>query len=179
MIRAVNQPDVVVVGAGPAGLSAAIRLARAGCAVTVCERFLFPRRKVCGGCLSGDAVELLRALLGAKALALGAPVSRITFRIGRRTVAAGAGERCRIVPRDILDATLAEAAEEAGATFRFGVAAELAEDGAGRFGVRFAGESSWPTWVLWAAGLNGPVGQDGRTSIDARHSRYRRRPGAV
>ena len=40
--------DVVVVGAGPAGSSAAYWLASAGLDVAVLEKAAFPREKVCG-----------------------------------------------------------------------------------------------------------------------------------
>lgn len=162
LIHSVNQPDVVVVGAGPAGSSAAIRLAQAGCAVTICESAIFPRRKVCGGCLSGDAVELLSDLIGDMASKLGTTVTRITFGIGSRSFTASGAERCRIVPRDRLDATLADRAEAAGATLRFGVRAELKKRSDGRFGIQAAGDGLRPRWVVWAAGLNGLVMQDDR-----------------
>jgi geranylgeranyl reductase family protein len=44
--------DVVIVGAGPAGATAAIRLARAGVRVQIVERFALPRQKPCGGGIS-------------------------------------------------------------------------------------------------------------------------------
>lgn len=44
--------DVVVAGAGPAGATAARRLARAGMRVLVVERFSLPRQKPCGGGIS-------------------------------------------------------------------------------------------------------------------------------
>ncbi len=153
MIRPLNQPDVVVVGAGPAGCSAAIRLAQAGYTVTVCEGAIFPRRKVCGGCLSGDAVALLVDLLGDKVDGLGKRVNRITFGIGRRAFSTFGDEHCRIIRRDILDATLAEAAEAAGARFEFGQRAELVEEGRGNFSIRKTTRHLRPRWIIWAAGL--------------------------
>jgi len=50
--------DVVVLGAGPAGTSAAIRLAQMGLDVGVVERRRFPRRHV-GICLSDETVALI------------------------------------------------------------------------------------------------------------------------
>ena len=161
LIRSASQPDVVVVGAGPAGSAAAIRLARAGCAVTVCEGAVFPRRKVCGGCLSGDAVELLGDLLGDEATKLGTTVTRITFGIGRRSFSTCGGGRCRIVPRDLLDATLAGTAEAAGAKLQFGVRAEPVKASLGRFAIRAGEQCLRPRWIVWAAGLTALVKQDG------------------
>src|SRR5204862_8049170 len=54
--------DVVVVGAGPAGSSASIVLARGGRRVLLLEKARFPRPKVCGEFLSPDAVSSLRTL---------------------------------------------------------------------------------------------------------------------
>lgn len=153
MIGAAIQPDVVVVGAGPAGSSAAIHLARAGYTVTVCEGANFPRRKVCGGCLSGDAVELLVDLLGDQVAGLGTAVTRITFRIGRRAFCTFGDAHCRIVRRDIMDAALAEAAEAAGAKFKFGERAELIGETRERFSIRTAAQHLRPRWIVWAAGL--------------------------
>jgi geranylgeranyl reductase family protein len=44
--------DVIVAGAGPAGATAALRLARAGVRVLVVERYALPRQKPCGGGIS-------------------------------------------------------------------------------------------------------------------------------
>lgn len=44
--------DVIVAGAGPAGATAALRLARAGLQVLIVERFPLPRQKPCGGGIS-------------------------------------------------------------------------------------------------------------------------------
>src|ERR1035437_4455588 len=54
--------DAVIVGAGPAGSSAAIRLARAGWSVALIEKQRFPRRKVCGECIAASNLPLLEAL---------------------------------------------------------------------------------------------------------------------
>jgi flavin-dependent dehydrogenase len=54
--------DAVIVGAGPAGSSAAILLARAGWSVALVEKQRFPRRKVCGECIAASNLSLLDAL---------------------------------------------------------------------------------------------------------------------
>lgn len=52
--------DALVVGAGPAGASAALHLARRGMRVTLVDRAAFPRAKPCGDALMPGAVEWLR-----------------------------------------------------------------------------------------------------------------------
>ena len=54
--------DVVIIGGGPAGSSAAIMLARAGWSVALVEKQNYPRRKVCGECIAASNLPLLQAL---------------------------------------------------------------------------------------------------------------------
>src|ERR1700749_3860203 len=51
--------DVIVVGAGPGGSSAAYWLANAGLDVLLLEKSTFPREKVCGDGLTPRAVKQL------------------------------------------------------------------------------------------------------------------------
>jgi geranylgeranyl reductase family protein len=54
-----DSADVLVVGAGPAGSSTALRLAQAGLDVLLLEKSVFPREKVCGDGLTPRAVKQL------------------------------------------------------------------------------------------------------------------------
>ncbi len=54
--------DAIVIGAGPAGATTAIRLAEAGWSVALVEKRDFPRRKVCGECIAATNLPLLDAL---------------------------------------------------------------------------------------------------------------------
>ena len=54
--------DALILGAGPAGATAALLLARAGWRVAIVEKSRFPRRKVCGEFLSVTSLPLLHAL---------------------------------------------------------------------------------------------------------------------
>jgi flavin-dependent dehydrogenase len=53
---------IVIVGAGPAGAGAAIRLARNGFRVTLAEREKFPRQKLCGEFISPECLAHFREL---------------------------------------------------------------------------------------------------------------------
>jgi len=54
--------DVIVVGAGPAGITAALFAAKQNRSVLLLERTAFPREKICGDGLSTRAVKTLEAL---------------------------------------------------------------------------------------------------------------------
>ncbi len=129
---------MIVAGAGPAGSIAALGLARRGARVLLVERARLPRDKVCGCCLGGAGVDLLRGEgLGAELDALRpSPLRLLDLRVGRAraTVPLRPG---MVVSRSILDAMLARAAVRAGATLVDGVSARLSgvQDSGGR-GVR-------------------------------------------
>ncbi len=116
--------DVAIVGAGPAGASAAILLARAGWSVALIERQTFPRRKVCGECVAASNLPLLDALgIGTAFDRLaGAELRRVALMHGGDTVTAalpqgeGARRWGRALGREHLDTLLADAAAGAGAT---------------------------------------------------------------
>jgi flavin-dependent dehydrogenase len=56
--------DLVVIGGGPAGTSAAITATHLGAQVLLLERGKFPRQKVCGEFTSAESLGLLHSLLG-------------------------------------------------------------------------------------------------------------------
>jgi len=61
-IMANIQYDVAIVGAGPAGATAAILLAKKGRSVVLVDRAKFPREATCAGWLSARSASLLEAL---------------------------------------------------------------------------------------------------------------------
>ncbi len=76
--------DVLIIGAGVAGSSAAILLAQAGWSVGLIEKRRFPRRKVCGECISASNLSLIDALgIGESFGRLaGAPLRRVALFAG-------------------------------------------------------------------------------------------------
>jgi flavin-dependent dehydrogenase len=76
--------DVAVIGGGPAGSALAALLARSGRRVALIERDCFPRDKLCGEFLSGEAVSLLEAVgCRERVLALRpASIRRVRFTTG-------------------------------------------------------------------------------------------------
>ncbi len=110
--------DAVVIGAGPGGALAARQLALAGLRTLLVERHKFPRHKVCGGCLNGRALEVLRAVGLDCALSALCPVALNRFVLqanGRRVeldLPTGAA-----IQRSRFDAMLVQAAIDARAEF--------------------------------------------------------------
>jgi len=82
--------DAIIIGAGPAGSTAAVLLARAGWSVALVEKQRFPRRKVCGECLAASNLPLLDALgIGAEFNASAGPELRqVALMQGQRTLIA-------------------------------------------------------------------------------------------
>lgn len=113
--------DVLVVGAGPAGASAARTLAQAGAGVLLVERFALPRNKSCSGMLIEAAIRSIEDVFGG-------PVPTAVRCIpdecrglvmydqsGRRQES---GQKALNVWRDRLDAWMAARAVDAGASLR-------------------------------------------------------------
>lgn len=153
--------DAIVVGAGPAGATAARVAAAAGREVLLLERATIPRYKTCGGGLIGAS---LAALPSGLALNVLDTAGRFTFSYDGRAerTLASRFPTCAMVFRSELDAALTEAAAAAGATVRDGTAlAAVVSDERGVVTVRtHRGEA------LRARAL---VGADGSASRTARH----------
>jgi flavin-dependent dehydrogenase len=117
----------LIVGGGPAGSAAAIRLARAGHRPELIERSAEPHDPVCGGFLGWDALAAL-GRLGIDAAALGArPVTRMRLVSAAGMIEADLPRPAAGLSRRRLDAALLAGAEEAGAIVSRGRAARAAD----------------------------------------------------
>lgn len=54
--------DVIILGAGPAGCTAALKLGDTGLKIAIADKSAFPREKICGDAISGNAVNILKNL---------------------------------------------------------------------------------------------------------------------
>lgn len=120
--------DAVVIGAGPAGSIAARELARRGRRTLLVDKAAFPRSKVCGGCLNGNAIATLASI----------GLGHLPSEIGGQSISqfelAARGRRATIslphgiaVSRAVFDAALVDQAIREGVVFRSEVKARLCE----------------------------------------------------
>jgi geranylgeranyl reductase family protein len=147
---------VIVIGAGPAGSTAAYRLARAGANILLLDRARFPRDKPCGGGVTGRAARLIPFSIE-QVVEQVVTHADLRLRYGR-THARGSGRPLVYMTQRLrLDHYLVERAADAGADFRDGVrvkAVESGEDGVvvTADGARFAAKT-----LIGADGVNGVV----------------------
>lgn len=118
--------DVVVVGAGPAGASAAHAAAVAGRRVLLLEKAELPRYKTCGGGIIGPSRD---ALPPGFVLPFKDRISAVTFSMNGRLTRTrrSRGMLFGMVNRAEFDAALVAEAEKAGATVRTGTAVSRVE----------------------------------------------------
>jgi geranylgeranyl reductase family protein len=118
--------DVVVVGAGPAGASAAYAAAVAGRRVLLLEKATLPRYKTCGGGIIGPSRD---ALPPGFELPLSDRVHAVTFSLDGRFARTRRSRRMLfgLVNRPEFDHALVESAIQAGARVRTGVTVSRVE----------------------------------------------------
>jgi len=151
-----NTVDALVIGAGVAGASAALRLARTGARVILVDRAKLPRDKVCGCCLNATAVSALHELGLTDALhrAGAIPTTRITLCSGGRSATLPTHGGLAI-SRSTLDALLSDAAVRAGCELLGSTSARIA---------RLPTDPDEPTRVR----LSGAGADDSGQTIEAR-----------
>jgi geranylgeranyl reductase family protein len=153
--------DVAIIGAGPAGLSAAVAAASAGARTIVLERAEHPRYKTCGGGLLGIS-------LGIAAAEINVPVrdrvSAITFtdRGSRGFTRRSADDPVlTMVRRDDFDHAWYKAALTAGATVRQNSQVRAVDQDTDSATVTLADGSTVTAGVV--------IGADGSAGITSRH----------
>jgi menaquinone-9 beta-reductase len=119
----VEEPyDIAIVGAGPAGATAAYAATRRGLRVALIDRQRFPRDKPCGDGIGPGAVAIARQLGLGEIFATDVPVSAVTVtgpdgtRLDTGTAEMGSAVHGYIVPRRDFDKRILDCALKQGAT---------------------------------------------------------------
>ena len=113
--------DLIIIGGGPGGASAAISAARAGARVLLLERGRFPRHKVCGEFVSAESLGVLTDLLDhqhADLLRDAVRIPRARVFLDGRVLQAAVDPPAASIARLDLDAALWNSAENAGVDAR-------------------------------------------------------------
>ena len=186
-----RQADVIVVGAGPAGASAAYHLAEAGVDVLLLEKQTFPRDKICGDGLTPRAVRQL--------IAMGIDLDAPGWQRNQGLRIVGAGHRLELPWPELatfphygmvrtrmdLDEILARHAEKAGARLMEGtsVTGPVVDERTGRVtgvtarpvdgrGRRIGDEETYSAPVVIAATASPPGSPSPSASSAARTARW-------
>jgi geranylgeranyl reductase family protein len=153
-------PDVLVVGAGPAGSTAARALARGGARVRLLERSRFPRNKPCGGGITTRALIRFPYLEAALERITSHLISRLYLEgpSGHGVVLTSPGPAVVTIRRMEFDDLLARLAVEAGASLvEDACASQAAADEDGARVVTRDGREFAANYLVVADGVNGVV----------------------
>ena len=150
--------DALVVGAGPAGSTAARELAAAGARVLVVDRATFPRYKACGGGIPLRTERLLPFPIDS-VVEDSVHLLDVSLRGRHRFVKDSGQPFAHMVMRDRFDHLLLSHAERAGAAFRPGTTVRAFSSGEG---VRIEAEGGFVAeadFAICADGAHSPVGR--------------------
>lgn len=151
--------DIIIIGAGPAGCAAGRTLARGGWNVGMFDKAHFPREKTCGDALIPDAhlaLDKLELRERVEQLSYPTKALRLISFDGSEVSVRG---RTAVTPRLKLDVLLLEASQEAGAKFLPGYDFQSVKDEDGtnccvEFTIDGGKIEVRAPWVLLATGAN-------------------------
>lgn len=149
--------DVIVVGAGPAGSTAARELSAAGARVLVVDRAEFPRYKACGGGIPLRTEKLLPFPIDS-VVEDSVSLLQVSHDGGSRFVRDSGKPFAHMVMRERFDALLLDQARMSGAEFRPGTAVREVTNN-GRLSVRADGFEAAADYLVCADGAHSPVGK--------------------
>ncbi len=163
--------DVIVVGAGPAGSTAAQLLTKNGMHVLLLDRAAFPRPKICGDGLTPGATKLLNELGVLKNLPVDGrfPIHAIRFvtpKLRQLDVPFTSKHKASdflVIPRKTLDYTLWKKAVDSGAKFKVATVVDVLRKNGKVVGCRAKTDGQEKT--IYSRLL---IGADGASSLVAR-----------
>ncbi|MBE2221683.1 MAG: NAD(P)/FAD-dependent oxidoreductase [Anaerolineae bacterium] len=174
-----KERDVIIVGAGPAGATAAAILAQQGHDILLLDRQSFPRDKICGDGIPNGVISIMNGLgMTEKVQAAEArgdfnPLSQVRLvspkghTVDAPLIDRNDGTKSYVAPRKVLDALIQEQAVESGADFRQAQAQEPIVENGKVVGVRAKVGSNGSTQTVdFRSKL--VIGADGVTSVVAR-----------
>lgn len=151
--------DVLVIGAGPTGASAAYRLAAAGYRIGVVDKADFPRPKPCGGGLTIKTLDLMPFSI-APVLRSAANSARIGLRTATRSrteIIAARSPVCAFVVREAFDAFHFGKMIEQGAEFLVDGSLKHVEERADQVAAVFETRTLTARYLIGADGANSAV----------------------
>ncbi|MBI5946794.1 MAG: geranylgeranyl reductase family protein [Chloroflexi bacterium] len=150
--------DVIVVGAGPAGSTAARELAGSGARVLVVDRAQFPRYKACGGGIPQRTERMLPFPIDS-VVEDSVHLLDVAYRGGMRFQRDSEAPFAHMVMRDRFDDLLLSHAKAAGAEFRPGTTVRALEQRGDGVRVTADGFKAEASFLVCADGAHSPVGK--------------------